>query len=141
MIRKYDPRKIKSNRSYTVDDLAALYDLHVHTVRVWIKEHGLSIALIDDRRPQALYGVKVKAWMAKWQASRKSKCSPGEMYCLSCKSPTEITPGSFRIVPSNTQKITAQGECGVCGRTLNRFDVRANIPALEREFKTGHLHL
>jgi len=64
------------------------------------------------------------------------------MPCVACGGPRKIKPNTFRINPSNTLKITAQGECEDCARTIYRFDVQANRKALKRQFtqNTSHHH-
>ena len=134
MQRKYDYRLIRRHRPYTIASLAKLYQVSPGTVRAWINKHGLECALTSTERPQILDGKKTKAWMKQWQHSKKQKCRPDEMYCVRCKSPRPIVPDSFVILPSNTNKITAQGDCVECGLTLNSFNTRANIDELRRRF-------
>ncbi|MBL4616924.1 MAG: helix-turn-helix domain-containing protein [Robiginitomaculum sp.] len=138
MQRKYDYRRVKANRPYTVETLAELYGVKRTTVRDWIKKHGLANAIIDEKRPMLLKGVLIRLWMKDWQARRKSTCGEREIYCVACQRPQKIKPGTFRIHTSNTEKITVQGVCYGCNRTLNRFDVKANQAVLERHFSANH---
>ncbi len=135
MKRRYDARKIKENRCYSAPALAATFSVHPNTVGVWLRKEGLSVALIDEKRPQMMRGSEIRIWLKKWQNKRRWKCADDEMFCLGCKGPRRIKAGTFRIVSSNSQKIMAQGDCVECGRTLCRFDVTANQDKLIDRFK------
>lgn len=135
MKRRYDTRKIKGNRCYSVADLAAVFNVHPATVRAWLRNEGLSVALIDQKRPQMMRGSEIRIWLKERQDKGRWKCADNEMSCLGCKGPRRIKTGTFRIIPSNSQKIMVQGDCVDCGRTLNRFDVVANRHKLIHRFK------
>lgn len=134
MARSYDWQRIKTNRPYTLDGLAALYDVHPATVRRWINKGGLSVAISDHSRPMLLSGAKARAWMKAFGASRRQPCGPNEMYCVACKSPRTVAPNTVRITRHKPPKITLRGDCSGCARTLHRFDTDANRAALTVRF-------
>jgi len=134
MQRKYDYRLIKSHRPYTLITLAKLLDVHPATIRAWIKNNGLSCAVVADTRPMILSGVKVKAWMEKRHKAKKRPCASNEMYCVKCKEPRQIAKGSFRIKSGNAQKITVMGDCADCGMTLRNFYIKANLDDLTARY-------
>ena len=51
--RRPDRRRIKTLRSYTIEETARTLDVHRNTVRHWIKD-GLPV--IDRRRPALILG-------------------------------------------------------------------------------------
>ena len=51
--RHPNPRLAKIHRNYTVEEVAALFDIHKNTVREWV-ERGLPTN--DDRRPMLIPG-------------------------------------------------------------------------------------
>lgn len=141
MIRKYDYRKAKGNRYYTIKSLAKVYEVHPATVRAWIKNHNLSCAIVDDVRPVLMKGSLVRTWMKEWQDNRGWVCGPGEVSCLTCNGPRRMKPHSFEIETGNTDKITVTGACDECGGRLRGLDVAANIPSLKAEFgQNSHEH-
>jgi hypothetical protein len=137
MKRRHDLRKIKGKRCYSVKQLAALLNVHRNTIRGWLRDDGLAVALIDQTHPFMMHGVATKKWLKERQDKRRWTCAKNEMSCFSCKGPRQIKPDSFRILPSNTQKIIAQGDCMKCGRRLNRFDIAANKDKLISQFKAN----
>ncbi len=133
MQRTYKTRRIKSNRSYTVSQLAELVEVGPRTVHAWIKK-GLPV--IDDRHQKMMHGPAIRDWLNERQASRRWACGPDELPCFGCNGPRKIKPGSFKINKTNTLKIRIEGECITCGQTIGRGDVVANQAALEMRFNT-----
>lgn len=134
MAQSYGWQRIKTHWPYTLDDLAALYDVHPATVRRWIKKDGLSVAVVDQTRPMILSGAKARAWMKAREANRRQPCGPNEMYCVACKSPQTVAPESVQFITHQPPKITLTGDCSGCGRTLRRFDTEANRDALATRY-------
>lgn len=131
MNRTYDTRRIKSNRSYSVPDLARLLTVHERTVYGWIKQ-GLPV--IDNHHRKMVHGPTARDWLKAKRAARRWTCGPGELPCFGCKGPRTIKPGSFKIITNNTLKIRVEGTCTACGQTIGRGDVTANRAALEHQF-------
>lgn len=131
MKRTYDPRKAKSNRSYTLKQIAALYDVHLATVQGWTR-NGLT--LLDDKRPYMVHGPVLRKYIEDRQAGRKWPKAPDTLPCFWCSGPRKIQNGTFKIIQSNTDKIRVQGECIDCGNGIGHGDVKANIPNLKRRF-------
>ena len=63
-------RLVKIHRSYTVEEIAKLFDIHKNTVRHWIKE-GLETT--NDKRPMLILGHVLAAFL---QARRVKKSRP-----------------------------------------------------------------
>lgn len=131
-------QSIRTNRTYTIEDMAIVCGVHVGTVRRWITNDGLSIAVIDETRPILISGKLAREWMRRRERDRKQPCGPGEIYCVTCKAPRAIRPGSTRITSPKPPKITLEGDCTGCDRTIRRFDTEANREALSREFALIH---
>ena len=134
MARSYDWQRIRTHRPYTLKSLGDLYGVHPATVRRWIKVEGLSVAIVGTGKPVILNGKSARDWMRKREAARKQPCGPDEVYCVACKSPRPLSPGTARIVAGTAPKINVEGACTGCGRTLRRFDTEANRAALEARF-------
>ena len=133
MKRTYHVRRIKSNRSYTVGQLADLFEVGQATIREWIKQ---GLPTIDDHHRKMMHGPAIRDWLRERQAARRWKCGPNELPCFGCKGPRKIEPGSFKIVTGNTLKIRIEGTCISCGQTIGRGDVKTNQAALEQQFKS-----
>jgi hypothetical protein len=53
-------RHVKGHRSYTVEEIAGLFNIHKNTVREWVKA-GLPTS--DDRRPMLILGHELIAFL------------------------------------------------------------------------------
>jgi len=87
-MRKRHPnyRLVKIHRSYTVEDIARLFDVHKNTVRAWIKA-GLPIC--DNKRPTLILGSELRAYLKARRTKNKRPCQPGEFYCVRCRAPKQ----------------------------------------------------
>lgn len=52
--RRPDHRRVKLHRTYSVDEVARLLDMHPNTVRTWVRE---GLPLLDSKRPQLIHGT------------------------------------------------------------------------------------
>ena len=114
--RRVDPRRIKIHRSYTVEQLAQLLDCHKNSVRLWIKQ-GLDI-LDDGRRPLMIQGSVARQFLEEKRRSRRRRCLPHELYCLSCREP-RLPAGRkafFRPCPARAGLLEAT--CSTCGTRM-----------------------
>jgi len=74
-----DRRRIRSKRTYSVPEVAALLEVHVHTVRRWLKN---GLGSIDGQSPTLIHGAELRRYLDARVKSMKQKCGPDEMYCL-----------------------------------------------------------
>lgn len=127
MKRTYDPRKVKRHRSYTVQELAQLYEVGPNTIRQWIKKHGLPV--IADTYPTLIHWEAFRTWLIDWQAARKWTCAHDEMSCLKCQRGRKVKSGTFSITESNKASLMMHGDCKTCGKPMNRTTSQAKLEA------------
>lgn len=125
MARQADARRIKSNRTYTVQELARLLDVTEHTVRRWIKFDGLQP--IDKRRPMLLAGAEVKRFLDGRKRARKRPCGPTQMYCFKCRDARAPAFGETDFVPCDDTVGNLMGLCPVCGTLMNKRVAKARL--------------
>ncbi|MFC1876007.1 helix-turn-helix domain-containing protein [Thermodesulfobacteriota bacterium] len=77
-------RLVKIHRSYTVEEVSRLLGKHKNTVRRWVKD---GLATIDDKRPMLILGHDLVKFIKKRRAQNKQNCTPGQLYCLRCRTP------------------------------------------------------
>jgi hypothetical protein len=110
-------RCIKIHRTYTVDEIARLFQLHPNTVRAWSKQ---GLWPIDDRRPALFKGDVLAAFLRTRREKAKRPCRPGELYCLPCRQPKRPAGGVLEYIPSSPTVGNLRGICPTCHRTIHR---------------------
>lgn len=115
--RLHNPNRAKINRSYTVEEVADLFDVHKVTVRSWIK-HGLPT--LNDKRPMLVLGGDLAAFHQARRTKNKQKCKPGEMYCVRCRAP-KVPAGNMADYQPKTATVgNLIAICPVCDTIVNR---------------------
>jgi hypothetical protein len=132
-----DRRRIRIRRTYSVPEVAALLEVHVHTVRRWLKS-GLSS--IDGQSPTLIHGAELRRYLDARAQGRKQKCGPDEMYCLSCRAPRLPVLGSVHIADLNEKTLRLAGVCCTCAGKICRAgsasrlqDYTASFGPLQRQ--------
>jgi hypothetical protein len=119
-----NPRLAKIHRSYTVEEVARLYDIHRNTVRQWIK-HGLPIC--DDRRPKLILGSDLALYLTAKRTCNKRPCKTNELYCLRCRAPKTPALGMVDYSPVTAVSGNLIGICPSCETVMYR---RVNVVKL-----------
>jgi len=122
--RHPNPRLAKTYRTYTVVEVAELYDIHRNTVREWIKR---GLPTIDDRRPLVVRGHDLAAFLVARRSRKKRTCQPGELYCVRCRAPRTPAGDMADFEPVSATVGNLIGICPVCDCLMNR---RVNVAKL-----------
>ena len=127
-----NPNLAKIHRNYSVEDIASLFGLHKNTVRAWIK-NGLPV--IDKARPMLILGSDLRAYLKDKRQSKKSKCKPTELYCVSCKAPKKpaLDMVEFKAAEGSTGCLI--GLCPECDSVMNKFCSQENLKAIQSELE------
>lgn len=128
--RRFNPNRAKIHRSYTVAEVAGLYDVHRNTVRNWIK---LGLPVCDDRRPTLILGQHLRDFLQTRKSVRKRRCRVDQLFCLRCREPQRPAGDMVDYEPMTaaTGRLTAL--CPGCGLVMNRY-VRTAGLAHVREY-------
>ena len=126
MSRRHDPRRAKSHRTYTVKELAALFDIHPSTVHDW---HRDGLLPIDMKRPFLFSGADVQAHLVRRRESEKRPCGPGQIYCVACKKVRFPEGGTVGFQPVSATSGNFVGACPVCQRPIYRRVSLKNLNA------------
>lgn len=141
MAKKYNTRIIKLNYSYLLREVSALFNVHIRTVSLWIKE-GLEI--VEGLYPYLVNGRNLKIFLDKRQYKRKTKLEENQMYCMKCrKAVTPLNNGvsiiySGKTIGNGIKDFMLKGICPNCLTNLNRLSnenkmniVKANFTIIE----------
>jgi hypothetical protein len=125
--RPLDPRRVKTLRSYSVNDIVALYGVHPHTVRLWPKSE---LAATDDRRPTLVRGLELHHFVRAKRMARKRPCLPGTLYCVKYREPRHpaLNMAELRKLSATTGDL--QGFCPACESMMHRRVSLARLVAI-----------
>ncbi|MGC8535821.1 MAG: helix-turn-helix domain-containing protein [Rhizomicrobium sp.] len=136
--RRTNPYRVKANRSYSVQELAARCGVHKNTVRHW---QAIGLAPIDHSRPALFQGETVRAFLVKRNASRKRPCQPGTLYCFRCREPRSPALGMVDYVPITPASGNLRAICEHCGAMIHRrarwADLSRIMPGCTIQFAQG----
>ncbi len=124
--RHPNPRLAKIHRSYTVEEVSALFGVHRNTVREWVKR-GLPTS--DRKRPVLILGPALAAFLQARRTRNKRPCALGELYCVRCRAPQAPAGGMVDFQPLTATLGNLMAMCPVCETLMNR---RVSLAKLAR---------
>lgn len=122
--RRVDARVIKLHRTYDVAELAARLSVHKNTVRHWQAE---GLKPLDGGRPVLFHGSTVRAFLLSRNASRKSPCQPGTLYCFRCRAPRPPALGMVDYIPISATGGNIRAICATCETVMHRRAAKAAL--------------
>jgi hypothetical protein len=114
----YNPNKVKINRSYSYEELAAVYGVHKNTVATWVKN---GLPCLKEMRPYLILGADAKQYLQAQRQTKKQVCKPGELFCVRCKKPVQPLDNRVQYFPLTAAKGCLRGICCTCKRVVNKF--------------------
>lgn len=115
--KRLNPRLPKMHRTYTVEEIAALFGVHPNTVRAWLKS---GLCPIDDARPTLVTGAELRRFIEARRATGKKPCPSGTMYCFRCHAPSAPALGLADFIERDNGAGNLQALCATCGTLMCR---------------------
>jgi hypothetical protein len=115
--RKFNPRLIKGNTSYSVSEISLLFNVGENAVRHWIK-CGLKIN--DGKTPVMIHCEELRTFLTKKQNAKKKTCNQDEMFCFSCREPRKIFENSVILINQNDKVLQLKARCQTCKSFMTR---------------------
>ncbi len=128
MPKKARLSRIKSFRTYTIDEAAEVTDVSPRTIRNWAAD-GLRI--LDNERPALVRGDDLRDFIKEKRQNRKIKTAPDEFYCVRCRRPRHAAGGIADCIFKGT-RVTLTALCEVCETVMTKPIVEARIPKIAR---------
>lgn len=116
--RKYNPKKVRRNYTYSVEDIAELLGVSAMTVFRWISEEGLK--RIPETKKYFVHGSHLIEFLIKKNIKNKKPCQDGEIYCCKCRKPRNPHAHSLKFKKLSNQTVRISGKCGVCAAAINK---------------------
>ena len=116
--RHPNSRLAKIHRSYSVDEIARLFDIHKNTIRAWFKQ---GLEAIDGQRPTVVRGNEIRRFLSGRRAHAKRPSGPGRIYCLPCRAPKIPAGKMAECVSTSDTTGSLRGICPDCDRLIYRM--------------------
>jgi hypothetical protein len=115
--RHPNPRLAKIHRSYSVEEMTRLFNVHKNTVRSWLKQ---GLKPIDGQRPTVVRGDEIRSFLGERRVRAKRPSGPGRIYCLPCRAPKVPAGRMADCVLTGDTTGMLQGICPDCDRMIYR---------------------
>ncbi len=139
---RFNPRLAKVNRSYTVEEIARLFDVHRNTVWNWIKG---GLPTVDEGKPALVQGAILRAFLEGRRKAAKRPCPPGTLYCFKCREHRPPALGMAEFIARETGAGNLTALCAACETVMNRRareDALATIlPGIEIRIRRAAGHI
>lgn len=119
------------HRNYLIEEVACLLDVHRNTVRNWIKA-GLETC--DRGRPTLIRGRALQNFLVERRVQAKRPLSPGQLYCLRCRTPRQPAGGMLDYLPAARGSGNLTAICEGCSCLMYRRVRRADIDKVRGDF-------
>lgn len=108
--------RIKSHRSYTVDEAARALKVCKGTIRRYLKD---GLPCLDDQRPLLILGQDLKVFL---DAKRKQRqtCKIDQCFCMSCKTPRKAAFNEVEFHPTRAGRGNIRALCEVCSTVMHK---------------------
>jgi len=110
-------RRIKTHRTYSINDLERELSLHGNTIRNWVRG---GLVPVDGKRPYLFRGAVVIDFLRARRSSAKRPMRIGEIYCLGCREPKAPAGGMADLTPLTETTGNLCGICPDCDRLIYR---------------------
>jgi len=139
---RLNPRLAKIHRSYRVDEIAQLYQVHRNTVRNWIKK---GLPTIQGIRPFLVRGLDLGRFLSDRRQKARQLCPAGHVYCVRCRAPKAPAGGVADYIPLGPRWGSLVGICPDCEIliyrhvSLGRLDAVAGPLEITFQRAPGHI--
>ncbi|MEP3672011.1 MAG: helix-turn-helix domain-containing protein [Hyphomicrobiales bacterium] len=118
MAKRANPRAVKINLTYTIEEAADCLNVSIGTIRAWIK-NGLHV--FKSQKPYLIPGFELRNFLEKQRQTRKMPMADDELLCLKCRKPQKTLGAMADYFPSQGSSGRLVGFCAVCEGVSHRF--------------------
>jgi len=126
--KRIKTRGIKSNKAYTVIELAEVAGVSTATVRSWLKA---GMPRVDDTRPTLILGFQALDFIQTRQKKAKRPLADGQFFCMRCKAQRAAYGAMADYLPASLNGGSLKTLCEVCGGACSRTISAAQLRSFE----------
>jgi len=130
--KRFNPRLVKTLRTYSVEDVCQLCGVHPNTALSWINKEGLK--RIDDIYPYLVHGQDLAEFLIARQRP-KIKLAPDEFKCFKCRVARKAWEGVADIKIRSQSIGNLKVICEVCGTNMNKNFSLKTMQQISKIFK------
>lgn len=114
--RKFNIRMITSKKSYTIEEIADLFNIHPVSISRWFTE---GLKKIDDKHPSLVFGEDLINFLSLKKQLNKHPCEDNQLFCVKCQEPRQSRNNTVCIKVNDSRTIIV-GSCEICGTKMNK---------------------
>lgn len=130
-------RRIKSNRTYNLQEAADVAQVTVQTIRAWGKR---GLRMMTGKRPYLILGADLKAFLQEARAANKKPLEIGQFLCMRCKRPQPPAFGMADYEPKSAAHGYLTAFCAACNATCIRIVRHSDLPKWRKRCEIGGDH-
>lgn len=134
--KKFNTRRIKSKKSYSIEETGILLNIHTNTVGAWFKE---GLPKIDSQLPYLIFGQDLIDFLNARNAGKKRPCDPDEFFCCKCQEPQKSKNNSI-CIKIDTCRTNIVGICQACGTKINKAISPQKVDFYKKIFTAVRMH-
>ena len=131
MAKTYTTRGLSYHISYSADDLATHFGVHVQTIREWVRR---GLQPIDEHTPALFLGTYVMRFIDDMNSKRKTTTQFNEFYCMSCHAAHNPFNNTVVITTDNNGFIRATGICEQSGAHIHKTYKLCDMSKIHQQF-------
>ena len=126
--RTYNVRLIRATWPYTVQEIAALFNVHKGAVLRWIKE-GLHADKTSGE--YLIRGDRLAQFLSARQQKKKRTCAVNEFFCFKCRAPRTAHLDIADIEILTSSRFCVRSLCSVCSTPVNKMQGIKNLQKIK----------
>lgn len=114
---KHNTRLIRKDYTYTVAQVAEMFQANPQTVLRWVDD---GLVVIPQTRPYLIHSSDLHDYLSTRQAKQKHPCTDAQIFCLKCRLPRGVQQGTLTTQNTRNNFLRLCGRCDTCGCKTNK---------------------
>lgn len=134
--KRFNTRIIKTKQTYSTEEIADLFNVHINTVYAWYKA---GLPRIDDQKPCLVFGADLIEFLNAKNTAKKHPCAPNELFCCKCQQP-RAPKDNLVCIKATPVRTNITGYCVTCGTKINKAISPQKIEFFKQTFIVRTVH-